>query len=399
MNSNQRTLTITAVVVLVLAGAALYWTSRPAPAPSPAEANSAPELLLGAILPLTGPSAFLGEREQMGIELAVETLKAGNGPPIDVLFGDSQNQAAESIAEYRRLWQVRQAPVLITAHSTVAGTISELMKGQPASDLPVMLSIMANATYITGNSEMIFRCYPTGRQEAVPMARFAYQELGLRRIALYVQNDDYGLDARQAFTAELEALGGTVVAAETFEKTTRGHRSALLKVAQAKPDGVYVIGNTPAYGNAFRQIREQGIDAALLTGSAFGVGQFRDLAGPAADGVYATTTLFDSQLRYEHPVAQAFIERFRERYGEEPSFLAAFGYSAVQIVAQAAAAAGSTDPQAIQQQLADPEAVYELPIGTIRFNSNRDAELPLQLEVFREGRFLPAVPAAVREAA
>lgn len=395
MTRTQKNLILlVAAVVLAVAGGLTYLRSSP----SVSQPTAPLKIELGAILPLTGQSAFLGEREKLGIELAADTLnQAGGigGQSISILYGDSQNQAREAIAEYRKLWQVQRVRGLIVAHSAVAGAISSLMKDQPPENLPVVLGIMSNATYITQNSPMIFRCYPTGAQEAKPMARFAYGDLGLRRIAFYVQNDDYGLDGQQTFEREFTGLGGRVVAAETFEKDAKDHRSSLQKLKAAAPDGIYLIGNVPAYGSAFRQLREQGISVPLLTGSAFGVKQFQDLAGAAAEGVYATTTLFDSPLRYDRPTSRQFIDRFRERHGSEPGFLEAFSYSAMMILAQGLSAAGpNPSPGDLQRALSASGKIYDLPIGEIRFNADRNAELPLELQIFTGGGFAPAKPAA-----
>src|SRR3989344_5944536 len=55
-------------------------------------------LLVGAILPLTGPSAIWGESVRNGMELALE-----NHPEIKVVFEDSKGTAVDGISAYRAL--------------------------------------------------------------------------------------------------------------------------------------------------------------------------------------------------------------------------------------------------------------------------------------------------------
>src|ERR1035437_501133 len=56
-------------------------------------------LRIGIILPLTGPSAFIGESTRKGLDLALEQHNAaGNHPPIELLYEDSAGDVKQAVA-------------------------------------------------------------------------------------------------------------------------------------------------------------------------------------------------------------------------------------------------------------------------------------------------------------
>ena len=85
------------------------------------------------------------------------------------------------------------------------------------------------------------------------------------------------------------------------------------------------------------------------------------------------------------PENQAFVRRFRARYGRDPDTWAAQGYDALRILAKAVQATGSANPLDLSYAIRfmDP---WEGANGRYKFDSTGELEeKPLFLKVFRNG--------------
>ena len=83
-----------------------------------------------------------------------------------------------------------------------------------------MVSTFATNEAVTQVGDYIFRaCYIDPVQGQVA-ASYAYNEMGARTAGiLYSNADAYSVGLMEAFTENFEALGGTVVATETYAGT------------------------------------------------------------------------------------------------------------------------------------------------------------------------------------
>jgi branched-chain amino acid transport system substrate-binding protein len=76
---------------------------------------------IGAILPLTGTSASIGEDQRRGMELAVEQVNAQggvNGQPLHVIVEDSAESPVTGLNAVRKLTQVNHVPLVMGSFSS-----------------------------------------------------------------------------------------------------------------------------------------------------------------------------------------------------------------------------------------------------------------------------------------
>ena len=132
-----------------------------------------------------------------------------------------------------------------------------------------------------------FRVAVNDLYQARAVADFAYNELGLRRMAALDDGDPYTMGLTIAFGNAFSAIGGEVVATATIEKGQTDMTAVLTEFAAATPDGIFF----PLFdieGIPFaKQAREHDSlkDATLITGAALLDSKF--LATPQSEGVYA----------------------------------------------------------------------------------------------------------------
>ncbi len=110
--------------------------------------------------------------------------------------------------------------------------------------------------------------------------------------------------------------------------------------------------------------------------------EMRERAGPALEG-----SMYYRLLRRElaDPENQAFVRKFRARYGRDPDTWAAQGYDALRILAKAVQATGSANPLDLSYAIRymDP---WEGANGRYKFDSNGELDdKPIFLDIYRNG--------------
>ena len=221
------------------------------------------------------------------------------------------------------------------------------------------------------------------------MAKYAHERLNLARIAVLYINNDYGIGLLEPFSKTFTGLGGTVVAAESFEQGATDFRTQLTKLSALKPDAIYLPGNPREMGRALRQARELGITTQILSISTLNDREVFAISGPEAiEGTIITDASFDPSS--EEPAARRFTEDFRRTFNHEPGILANTAYDALIIVAHAIEQVGE-DPDALSDYLHTMKG-YRGVSGEISFSSGGDVNRPVRIAEARGGQFKTVVP-------
>jgi hypothetical protein len=84
-------------------------------------ASAQQELVMGALLPLTGPAASIGLDQQQGIQFAIDKVNADGGirgRKVNIIFEDSQAKPDVGVLSFNRLVDLRHVPAVMTAFSS-----------------------------------------------------------------------------------------------------------------------------------------------------------------------------------------------------------------------------------------------------------------------------------------
>lgn len=184
-------------------------------------------------------------------------------------------------------------------------------------------------------------------QQVLPAVNWAYENLGTR---FYLIGSDYiWPHAVNAIVRDqIRALGGTVVGESYLPFGSLEASDAVLAIKQANPDVVLstVVGdsNPPLY----KEFRAHGLSSRQTPIISFSIAETEVQGLPAADitGHYAAWGYFQTISR---PGNQAFVERFKRKYGENRvvSDVMETAYASVLLWARAAAQAGTVDPSEV----------------------------------------------------
>jgi branched-chain amino acid transport system substrate-binding protein len=281
---------------------------------------------IGAILPLTGDLASQGQEARRGAELAQEDAVA-KGTNVEVVFEDDAFDATKSASAAHKLTSIDQVSAALTL------TVEEAHPAGPIfqnSKTPLLVLWDSNKT-ITQAGDYVFSNGFSTEKEAEHMAEYAYNTLGLRRVAILGHKDPWVDIAVPAFTARFEQLGGQVVFMQkALDVTQTDYRTPIAQIKAVNPDGVYFVLLPPTLGTALKQSKELGLDVPYMTEDGF-IQEMITAAGSAAEGTYFTN--IEPLVSNPSELAQ----KYELKYGTRPidMSLVSFGYDGVNKVIEA----------------------------------------------------------------
>lgn len=339
---------------------------------------------IGVILPMTGPSAVLGEFNKTGMEIAIEELNARpNAPKIySIEYGDSKNDPKEGLLVFQQQASVQNLPVIVTAMSSVTNALA-----QPAADNnKLLMATMVSSAGITENHPNMFRLFVRADIDAKTMAEYATKNLDLKKAAVLFVQDDFGTSFRDVFKQNFETNGGKVTVEEGFDRAATDFRAVLTKLKSADFDCLYLLGYERTMGLVPKQMRELGLNQPVLSIGTLAQPYVMEQAGNTIDGSYFTSTEFDAD-NPKSEVAKNFVAKYEAKFGKKPNYFSAFAYDTVRVLARAIEDAGTngSDAKAVAQAL---RLIKDFPstIGTITFEPNGDARFPMHVSQIKNGR-------------
>ncbi|HWT26483.1 MAG TPA: ABC transporter substrate-binding protein [Mobilitalea sp.] len=298
--------------------------------------------MIGGIGPLTGAAASYGTSVKQGAQIAVDEINAKGGVSVgnqkvklELNFQDDQATADNAVTAFNALMDAGADAIMGTVTSGSGLGIIDLTKKEGI----LMLTPSGSAAGLTKNDNAYRLCF-TDPLQGVTMADFAVKNQGYKKIAIIYNNaDEYSTGMMQAFTDQVKADGGEIVASESFVTNDVDFNTQLTAIKATDAQAIFV----PAYYN----------DAAQITTQAAALGmKLPFLGGDGWDGVLAQTVdssvlegaIFLSPFLATdpNPAVVSFVNTYKDKYKTTPDQFAADGYDSVYVIAAAMEKAGST---------------------------------------------------------
>ena len=240
---------------------------------------------------------------------------------------------------------------------------SHAVKVGPVINIPTLVG--ATGANVTTTGEFLFLAASSNALQAKLMAQFAVNELGAKTAAMIWQNADvYSIGFVEAFDANFQELGGSIVESHTYEKGDTVFDTQLSAIKAATPDVLFLASFPPENPLIMKQARDMGIESVFIGSDGMDDPlMFEVLAdnAPLENTYYCTN--FD-------PEATEFISAYEGRFDSPANGIAATGYDAMHLLAIAIEAVGSTDPVMVRDAIA-AITDYEGATSISRFDVNR----------------------------
>lgn len=345
-------------------------------------------LKLGVVAPMSGPNARYGAFSMRGVELAVKQINAAggiDGRPIEVFSADSQGTPVEGVSATRRLIDQDEVGFVI---GDVSSSVTLAM--QPvAEDAGVLLLNAASSnpkiTYGAGvgGYEWTFRNYPTDENRANVVAKYAAQDLGLKKFAVLSVDTDYGRAAIEFTRKYLPDYQAEIVSEDYYKEGEVDFRSVLAKIRDSGAQAILMYGLADTTPIVARQMIETGIAGKipLIGNGEFNTAATIKAAPKALEGAVEAAAWLPA---WDSPKSKTFVEAFTKEYGEAPNNHAYVHWETVNLLAAAAKQAKSIEPQAVRDALKTIK--YESAVGEVTFDDHNQARLPMILLRIENGK-------------
>ncbi len=336
---------------------------------------------IGVAGPMTGDQSVFGRDERRGVELAVSewNQKGGVlGKKIDLIVEDDQHDPRQAVAVANRL--VTDGVVGVIGHFNSNCSIPASSVYHRAG-IPMISHGSTNPQLTEQGFDNVFRVCGRDDQQTRVAADFVCKTLKLSRIAIIQDKTTYGQGLADEFRKWL-SNNCRVVYYGTIIQGDKDFRAVLTNVKAQKPDLIYFGGVYPEGGLLVKQARQLGINALFMGGDGIMGSDFINIAGSAADNVYAT---FGPDIN-RIPSAKQFIESYNKLYGE-PGPYSIYAYVAANILLSAIKDSGSLNPSVIVKYLHSHSS--DTALGTIQFDSKGDVvHSPYVIWQVKNGRFV-----------
>ncbi len=326
---------------------------------------------IGLITPLTGDVKTFGESAKNGFAIALEEYGAKGKYTVVPLIADDKNDATEGTnGALKLITQDKVLAIVGPLTSKVAIPVSEIAN---QNKIPMITGTGTNPKVTVHEGKRkpyVFRACFIDPFQGTVAANFALKDLKAKTAAvLYDVGNDYSKGLAEFFRTTFTRGKGNVVAYESYQKDDVDFSALITKVQVKKPDVIYI----PDYYNKValiaRQVREKGIKAVMIGGDGWDSPELLKVAGGAIVGGYFTNHYSPDR---KDPVAEAFINKYKQKHGAVPDALGALTYDAAVILLKALDSAKKATPEEVMKSLAAMKN-FKGVTGNIGFDKNGDA--------------------------
>lgn len=328
------------------------------------------EISVGAVFPMSGSSATYGQESVNGMRLALEEInKTGiNGKKIKLIVEDDKGEPVDSANAVRKLINVDKVMAIL---GSVAS--SNTLAGAPIAQeakVPLLTPASTNEK-VTQTGDYVGRICFTDNFQGVVMAKFAKEKLKATNAVIVVDNSsDYSKGLAEVFKKKFEELGGKVVGGDlVYQQKDQDFRSLIRKVKRAKPDVIFLPGYYTEVGLFLKQARAQDVTVPVLGGDGWDSPVLQKLAG---DGVKNSYISSHFSAEDKDPRVKSFVEKYVKQYHEKPGAMAALGYDALLVLADAIKRAKTADTEGLKNAINSTKD-FKGVTGDITLDANRNA--------------------------
>ncbi len=316
---------------------------------------SADTLKLGLATAQTGGLAPYDAPVVEGIRIAVDELNAAGGINgnimIELVERDVRSDAAQTAIAVQELADAGVEAIVLPCDAdpglAAAGIVADAM-------IPAISTCASSPTLPMIGGDYVFANFPGDNVQATVSASWAAEQGHKTGYILYSPDSQY-TSMPLYFADVMKSLGGEMVGEATYNIGQPDFSAIATQIAalETQPDVIMTSAYEPDFPSFIKALRAAGVTSQVIgsdgidSPTTFGLGE-------AAEGVVFTTA--------GHATAGSPLEAFNALYEKttgsaSETVFNAVGYDLVKVLEAAVQAAGSTDPQALRDAIANLENV------------------------------------------
>ena len=332
----------------------------------------------GAPLPLTGPLAPEGIKQQQGYDLWAEQANKAGGISVggkkykvEIVYADYQSNTPRAVQTTEQMITQDNVNFLFGAFGSgaakAASTVSEKYK------VPTIAAAASSSQVYDQGYKYLFGTFTPNDTLTTPLTQMIKSQApDVKKVAILARNDLFPLAIAQEMEKSAKANGFEVVYFEKYAIGTLDHSATLSQMKSLAPQWIFVTG----YINDLLLVRKQMVDqqmkapvVTMIAGPAYQ--DFIESAGQSAENItsaswwhpaeeYAGKDIFGSTSN--------FVKLFKDKYKSEPDYGQASAALCGALFQIAIERAGSLDREKVRDELAKMDIVTFF--GPVKFGPN-----------------------------
>jgi branched-chain amino acid transport system substrate-binding protein len=342
---------------------------------------------IGVVTPISGTYAGIGQQVKWGLDMAAEEINASGGimgQTIELIYEDSEANPAVAVQKAEKLFTVENVDFL-------TGTVNSgatLAVGQVADRTGKLLATTVSfSDAITGDqcSPNVFRVNARAGQQSAALAAWVKQQKPGAKVFYLGPDYEMGRSTVSAFKSNAEEVGAESTGEVFAPLDAKDYSQYFGSIRAAQPEILYtsVAGNDTV--RLFTQLQEFGIRDGLTILGASGTVTSQNIGaiGTAAEG-FITGVGYSPLI--DTPENKEFVEKFKEKNGNDPDLYGADSYGVLFAYKAAVEKAGGTGTDEVRTALEGLS--WDTPQGTKTIRAgDHQAIQPMYVVQVKGGQF------------
>lgn len=317
---------------------------------------AADPIKIGAVVSATGPASTLGEPQLKTLEYSVEKInKVGGvlGRKVELVIYDDASEAAKANSFTKRLIENDNVDIIIGG--TTTGATMSMVPLVEKANMP-FISLAGAVVIVDPVKKWVFKTPHTDRMAASRVFD-DMKKRGLTKVALLSDTGGFGQSGRKESIEEAKKHGIDLVADETYGPKDTDMTAQLTKIKGTPGvQAILVFGFGQGPAIVMKNIAQLGIKLPVYQSHGVSSDEFKNLAGPAAEGVRlpSPAVLVFDKIPPSDPqrkVVTDYARDYKAYTKADPSPFGGYAYDALLIATDAITRAKSTDKTKVRDAI------------------------------------------------
>lgn len=250
------------------------------------------EIVIGMTNALSGPAAGLGTQLKAGATAYIDKVNAAggvNGRKIKLISYDDGYEPEQTAAMTRKL--IEQDKVFALFGYVGTPTSAAAIPFATKMGVPYIAPFTGAEALRNPVQRLVFNVRASYFDEAEGMVERLTNDLGIKKIGVFIQDDGYGNAGKAGVSRALNKRGLSLVGEGKYTRNTTDVDAGLAALKAANPEAVVMVGAYKACAAFIKKARASGFNPKFLNVSFVGTSNFINEAGSAGEGVYITQVM------------------------------------------------------------------------------------------------------------
>jgi len=245
-------------------------------------------IVLGSVLPQTGPPSLIGKAAVIALRVWEKDVNARggiHGRKIELRVEEDAYVPQRSVQALKKLIDVDKVFALLGTSGS-----SHLLAMMPTieeNQIPAINFAAVAGAHFNPPRKTVFNIGATYCQEIYGVMKHLITTRKLQggKFAIIYQDDDYGADVKCGYDMALKGLGLSSVIDVSFKRAAKDFSAEVLAVQRAGATFVLVGGIISETATMLKEIQKNGINVVRLAAHPSHLGPVLALSGSAAEGL------------------------------------------------------------------------------------------------------------------